>query len=95
LAFEGGLVLVGCVLAFKTRNLKEEFGESKQLIFAMYNIAFIGLIDVAISTVHVGQSTKNMFYAFGIFWGTVFSSLAFVLPRLMDVAGAQRKDTKI
>ena len=42
LLFECLLVIVGCVLAWQTRNLDEKFGEAKRLAFPMYNVALIG-----------------------------------------------------
>jgi hypothetical protein len=33
LTFEGGLIVVGCVLAFKRHNLQSEFNDSNQIIF--------------------------------------------------------------
>ena len=45
--FEVGIVAIGCFLAYMTRNLQDEFGEAKQLIFAMYNVAFVGNFDTS------------------------------------------------
>ena len=45
--FEGGMVVAGCVLAFKTRNLQGDFGESRQLILAMYNIAVVASLQMS------------------------------------------------
>jgi hypothetical protein len=84
--FEGGLVLAGCVLAFKTRNLHSDFGEAKQLILAMYNIAVVGSVVVIVTNVMTtGQASKRVLIAIGILWGSVFSSCAFVIPRLLQV----------
>jgi hypothetical protein len=49
--FEGGLILVGCILAYRSRNMNSEFGEAKQLLFAMYNIALAGIIVFLVVTV--------------------------------------------
>jgi hypothetical protein len=51
LAYECCLVLAGCYLSFKTRKMKDDkFGESKQLILSMYNIALVaGVIFICIS----------------------------------------------
>ena len=83
--FEGGLVLIGCCLAWKTRNMDEKFGEAKQMILAMYNIAFIALVIMLVSTfVSVEEVGKYALQAMGVLWGTVFSSAAFVVPRLLQ-----------
>ena len=90
--FEAGLVLIGCVLAYITRNLDSQFGdEAKQLMFSMYNIAFIGIITIVIVyTMDIDTSGQIVLQSIGVFWGTVFSSAAFVLPRLMRVQSEKK-----
>ena len=84
-------MLIGCTLAIKTRNLDPRFGEAKQLAFAMYNIAFTGIvIIVVLNLVELEYTTKVILHAAGVCWGTVFSSFAFVLPRLLAI----KKDNK-
>jgi hypothetical protein len=91
LYYLGVLVLIGCTLAIKTRNLDPRFGEAKQLAFAMYNIAFTGIvIIVVLNLVELEYSIKVILHAAGVCWGTVFSSFAFVLPRLLAI----KKDNK-
>lgn len=91
LGYECGLVVIGCTLAFLTRNLDSGFGQAKELMFSMYNIAFIGLIIVVISfAMDIDASGQIILFALGIFCGTVFSSAAFVLPRLMRSKEEQR-----
>jgi hypothetical protein len=84
--YEAGVVLVGCILAYLTRNMDSNFGESKQLIFAMYNIALIStVIVIVISVTDMDENGKSVLQAIGVFWGTVFSAAAFVIPRMMQV----------
>ncbi len=86
LIFEGGLVLTGCVLAWKTRNLGSTLGEAKQLLFAMYNVGLVALIVLLMgSFLRVDQKSVYVIMTVGIFWSTVFSSCAFVLPRLLQI----------
>ena len=86
LIYEGGLILVGCVLAFKTRHLQSEFNESKQIILAMYDIAVVGSILLVVSNVVVTyQGPKRILFAVGIFWATCFACSVFVVPRLLQV----------
>eukprot|EP00588_Corethron_pennatum_P015848 CAMPEP_0194279574 /NCGR_PEP_ID=MMETSP0169-20130528/14007_1 /TAXON_ID=218684 /ORGANISM="Corethron pennatum, Strain L29A3" /LENGTH=803 /DNA_ID=CAMNT_0039024019 /DNA_START=67 /DNA_END=2478 /DNA_ORIENTATION=- len=86
LVFEGGLVVAGCVLAYKTRNHGSRLGEAKSLILAMYNILLVGVIVILIAeTMNISQVTNYMVRAIGIFWATIFSSCVFVLPRLLRV----------
>jgi hypothetical protein len=84
--FEAGFVLAGCCLAYKTRNLDEYFGEAKQLMFAMYNIAFVGgIIVLVVNVADMDGNGQSVLHAVGVWWGTVFSTAAFVLPRLVQV----------
>lgn len=46
------------------------------------------------SVVDISQSGQRMLHAIGVFWATVFSSAAFILPRLM-VAYAQRQKANL
>ena len=85
LIFEFGLVLAGCALAFVTRNLDSGFGQAKELGFAMYNIAFIGAIIAVITfAMDIDMTGQIVLFAMGIFCGSVFSSAAFVVPRLIQ-----------
>ena len=84
--FEAILLLVGCILAYKTRHLKKGFGESKQLIFAMYNIALVMvIIGVVIGFVEMNASSKGLLLTIGVLWGTGFSAAAFVVPRMVQI----------
>lgn len=84
LAYEGCLVLVGCILAWMTRKLHSEFGESKQLIFAMYNIAVVGTVFViVINVASLDGAGQKMLKAIGVFWGTVASAAIMAVPRLL------------
>jgi len=86
IVFEGSLVFSGCILAFKTRNLSSTLGEAKQLGFAMYNVGLVAVIVLLMgSFLHVDQKTVYVIITVGTFWATVFSSSAFVIPRLLQV----------
>ena len=86
--------MIGCVLAYKTRNLDPRFGEAKQLGFAMYNIAFTGIIIITISgVVPMDQVNKKMLQTVGVLWGTLFCSSAFVVPRLFEVTKRKKPGT--
>jgi hypothetical protein len=55
--------------------------------FSMYNIAFTGIVIVAIvNLVELDQVSEIMLQAVGVLWGTFFCCFAFVLPRLLDIA---------
>lgn len=84
--YEGGLLLIGCYLAYKTTNMNEEFGEPKQLIFSMYNIAFVAsIIIIVANVVDVYERIIYILLTVGVFWCTIFSSGVFVLPRLLQL----------
>jgi len=92
LIFEGGLLLIGCYLAWKTRNLNKDFGEARQMVAAMYNIGFVALMILLVSIfMSVEEIGKYVLQTIGILWGTVFSSAAFVVPRLLQ---SRRDKTK-
>jgi hypothetical protein len=92
IVFDGGFVVLGCILAYMTRNLDPKFGEAKQLIFAMYNIALVGVIILLVASVaDMDQNGRSVLQAVGVLWGTVFSSAAFVLPRMMQVRNDERE----
>jgi hypothetical protein len=92
LIFEAGFVLAGCYLAYKTRNLDEDFGEAKQLMFAMYNIAFVGgIIVLVVNVADMDGNSQSILQAFSVWWGTVFSTAAFELPRLVQVQQRRNK----
>jgi hypothetical protein len=88
------LLFMGCVLAYLTRKIDPRFGDAKALLFAMYNIAFTTLmIAIVMGTINTQKSGKHVLQAIGVFWGTVFSAAAFVLPRLV-AAKKERKRKK-
>lgn len=90
LIYEGGLLIVGCVLAFKTRHLRSEFNESKEIILAMYDTAVVASILLIMCNVVVEfQGEKRLLFCVGIFWSTCFACSVFVIPRLMQVRKKQ------
>ena len=89
IAFKATIVATGCVVSYWSRNLDPRFGESKQLLFAMYNVAFTGLcLVLLISCVDASPEEVYIFRAIGVFWGTVLTSAVFVVPRLIGVIEA-------
>lgn len=79
------LLVMGCSLAYVTRNIDPRFGDAKALLFAMYNIAFTTLmLAIIIGFVDISGSSEAVLQAIGVFWATVFSAAGFVVPRLME-----------
>lgn len=86
------LLATGCYLAVRTWDLDPKFGEAKPLAFCMYNITLTGtLIVLILNLVDMENESRIMLVAFGILWGTVLSSTAFVLPRYMKLIGQQKE----
>mmetsp|Transcript_37850 Transcript_37850/g.64604 ORF Transcript_37850/g.64604 Transcript_37850/m.64604 type:complete len:109 (-) Transcript_37850:306-632(-) len=57
-------------------DLRDEFNESKQLIFAIYNLAVMGSILLIVnSQIEMSQGAQRVFFAFGVFWTTCLTSL--------------------
>lgn len=84
------LVSAGCVLAYQTRNIDKRFGESKQLIFAMYNIALVTILSIIVPVAtDLTPNGEKILQAVGTLWGGVLSSAAFVVPRLLQVRKRQ------
>jgi hypothetical protein len=57
----------------------------------MYNIAFTGIVVVSImNLVELDLVSQIFLQAAGVLWGSFFCSLAFVLPRLLEVNKERR-----
>jgi len=91
LIYEAGLVLAGCVLAYKTHHIDKKFSESKQLIFAMYNIALAGIVFVLVIVMaDIEPDASYMLQAVGVFWGTTISACAIVIPSLIEASNDKK-----
>lgn len=65
--------------------MRDGFGEAKQLIISMYNIAFVGsVLLLAGNASGIHESAVKCFITAGVCWMTCFSSGVFVLPRLLQ-----------
>jgi len=92
IVFDTCIVFTGCVLAYQCRNMDDDFGESKQLLFAMYNIAVVMIVaGVVIFIPDVEENGRSLFQAIGTLWMTLFSTASFVLPRLMQLKEQTRR----
>eukprot|EP00980_Cylindrotheca_fusiformis_P001814 scaffold408_cov71-Cylindrotheca_fusiformis.AAC.15 len=93
--FDFLLLFMGCVLAYLTRKVDPLFCDAKALLFAMYNIAFTTLmVALVLGTIDTHETGKHVLQAIGVFWGTVFSSAGFVLPRLFAAKKERRRKKK-
>jgi hypothetical protein len=83
--YKACLVLMGCVMSYLSRNLDSRFGEAKQMLFGMYNIAFTGICFILlVAFAGITPVSVYMFQAIGVFWGTVVTCAVFVIPRLIQ-----------
>ena len=87
------LILIGCYLAYETRDLDPRFGEAKQLAFALYNTGLTGIIWILIeSFVNLDKTYYlNIVETICVAWVSMFNSGAFVLPRLLGVHHERQK----
>merc|ERR1712238_652211 len=89
IVYAGGLLLVGCFLAFKS-NMNEEFCDAKPLVIAMYNIALVSsLVLIVALGVDIPDGQLSILVSAAVAWSTIFGSSVFVLPRLLQ--GEKRK----
>ncbi|CAB9530318.1 Metal dependent phosphohydrolase [Seminavis robusta] len=85
LTFEFALVLIGCGLALRARKVDPGFGQATELLLSMFNIAFIGIgITIITVAMNVDQQAQVVLFTMGVFWGTVYSSAVFVVPRFLQ-----------
>ena len=92
--YKAVIVLTGCALSYYSRNLDRRFGEAKQLLFGMYNIAFTGLCLLLLAAfVDASPTSIHMFQAVGSFWGTTLTCAVFVIPRLLPTEESDRKSS--
>lgn len=90
--YDFAFVFAGCILAYMTRNMQDDFGEAKQMIFSMYNIFFVGLVVlILVQFIGLEGVEQSILQAVGVFWGTVFSAGAFAIPRLLQVRDVRRE----
>ena len=80
------VIAIGCYLGYLVRNVEGEMNEVKSILFAMYNFAFIGIVFFSIRLgVDLNAADLDIVKAVCIFMVTVFSSAAFIVPKLISV----------
>jgi hypothetical protein len=84
--YKGIIVVWGCVLAWKTRNIHGAFAESKALMLTMYNIAFVGVVVLCLyNLLDVNGPTKVLVQSFGVLWVTLISTILVYGPRTFQL----------
>ncbi len=84
-AFKATLLLAGCVLSFKTRNVDPSFSESRALMLIMYNAASMCIIVYLLQSISGIAAAYQLFaHSFGIAWSTIGSTLFLLAPRFVS-----------
>lgn len=83
------LVLLGCLLAFKTRSkVLDKYNESKIIGFSMYNILIIATLCILLVTMlDSAVQVTFSFVSIGILIPVGSTMLALFLPKLLTLAG--------
>ena len=77
------ILVVGCFVSFRARHIDRVLAEGRHLFFAIYNTAFIGLIEIIlIFATDLPRSTLTMLAAGGIFVSTMISCATILYPKL-------------
>eukprot|EP00301_Raphidiophrys_heterophryoidea_P004284 c11871_g1_i1.p1 GENE.c11871_g1_i1~~c11871_g1_i1.p1 ORF type:complete len:642 (+),score=115.52 c11871_g1_i1:284-2209(+) len=80
----GILLIIGCVVSYRSRNLSELFTESRALMAIFYHGAFITiLITTASFVANVSTSELDVFISIGMCWFTASTQAGLFLPRIM------------
>eukprot|EP01135_Chromosphaera_perkinsii_P011949 Nk52_evm2s2542 gene=Nk52_evmTU2s2542 len=80
----GTIMIVGSVLAFKTRRIDIRFRESKYIGFCIYNIMFSGIVIIPIiSTVDENGFVKAIFRVIVSLFVVITTFAALFIPKLM------------
>ena len=67
IGYKALLILWGCLLAYKTRNVHSAFAESKMILTVMYNIALVGLIVLLLyNFLDATIASKVLIHSFGV-----------------------------
>lgn len=65
--------------------MQDEFCEATQVIFLMYNVIFVGVVVViVVQVVGLEGYEQSILQAVSMFWGSVISAGAFVIPCLLQ-----------
>lgn len=80
------LVVVSCVLAFRTRNVSGHFSEARSVMVAVYNLALLGSLTVVlVATAGHAVDTKYALTAFSLSFIPLASAVAMLGSRLFRI----------
>ena len=77
-------VVAALFLAYKTRNVQDDFTENKPILLALYTFAFASVIMIPITYLLGQENVAMVFYldSFGILMVSTCSVLAFMVPKI-------------
>ncbi|KJE98253.1 hypothetical protein CAOG_008244 [Capsaspora owczarzaki ATCC 30864] len=86
LAFKGAVLLAGIYLAIACRNVADQFNESKQLGFAIYNLTFISCIIIPlVLAIQASATVVYLIAAFGTLLALVMTIAIIFVPKIVLV----------
>jgi hypothetical protein len=86
IGFKALLIVWGCVLAWKTRNVHGAFAESKQIMMVMYQIAFLSLIVLLLYYfLNVTNAAKVLIQAIVVLCVTLLSAILLFGTRIYQL----------
>jgi hypothetical protein len=86
LVFKGLLVLIGCVLAFATRQISSFLAESYSLAIIVYSITIFGLmIYLIIQIASLEVEALLLLSMIGVCWSTSVSTIVLLGPRFLKL----------
>ncbi|KAI9137963.1 hypothetical protein BKA69DRAFT_1169454 [Paraphysoderma sedebokerense] len=83
LVYNGLLVFIASVIAWKVKDVPSDFNETKSLIFAIYSVAFLLVIVIPTTTQIVQPQSFQSLILFSTFAATFTTVIAFTLPKLL------------
>merc|ERR1712216_1022796 len=81
------LVLYGCFLAFKTRNVGSTFSESKHIAIGVFNVAGIGGLILIVTTLleNIPMKAKLTLQSIGVVVASATAVLAVFGPKIVQL----------
>ena len=89
------VICAGCYLAYLIRHLDNKMNDVRENLFTMYNYTFMAVVFFTIKIgANLSSEDYDIIFSVCTFMSTVFSSAAFVVPRLI-AAERDRKAWKL
>ena len=82
-AFQLFLVVSGCYLSISIRNVDVAFSESKQIMFAIYQVAVYGLLAYMVNATDIAMDTRLFVASFCCVFAAVCCILCVLAPKFV------------